>query len=353
MFTQLQMKNLTVFQQADLDLSQGLNVFVGENGSGKTHVLKAAYCIAASLSPNGDRRYTDTPSKSGLQSAIADKLTRVFRPESLGRIVRKRQRERCELAAWFSLKGLDCAFSLATQSKSEVSLERVPKRWSDVIPAYIPTREILSLYPGFVSVYESRYLEFDETYRDLCLLLGAPALRGPREDRVKRLLQPLEKAMGGSVFLDKNGRFYLKMTGQGNMEMPLVAEGVRKLAMLARLVVTGTFLDKGVLFWDEPDTSLNPKLITGVARFIMELTKNGVQVFIATHSLFLMRELEILHQREDYRNVPARFFALHPKDEGVVAQGGDSLDDLDPIDSLDEELSQSDRYMELQQETQF
>lgn len=348
MFTQLQMKNLTVFQQADLGLSQGLNVFVGENGSGKTHVLKAAYSIAAPLSPNGDRWQTDAPSKSGLQSTIANKLIHVFRPESLGRIVRKRQRERCELGARFSVEGLDCAFSFATQSKSEVSLERVPRRWGDFVPAYVPSREIMSLYPNFVSIYESRYLEFDETYRDLCLLLGAPGLRGPRENRIKRLVQPLEEAMGGSVFLDKNGRFYLKVTGQGHLEIPLVAEGIRKLAMLARLVVTGTLLDKGVLFWDEPDTSLNPKLITGVAKFIMELTKSGVQVFIATHSLFLLRELEILHNRKEYKNVPACFFALHPEDDGVVAQAGQSLDDLDPIDSLDEELSQSDRYMELQ-----
>ncbi|WP_281258757.1 hypothetical protein [Avibacterium endocarditidis] len=43
------------------------------------------------------------------------------------------------------------------------------------------------------------------------------------------------------------------------MEIPLVAEGLRKLAMVARLVATGTLLDKGCLFWDEPEANLNPK----------------------------------------------------------------------------------------------
>jgi hypothetical protein len=48
-----------------------------------------------------------------LQIAIADKIVNVFRPESLGRIVRRRQgRERCELAAQFSDKTLKIAFSL-------------------------------------------------------------------------------------------------------------------------------------------------------------------------------------------------------------------------------------------------
>ena len=32
------------------------------------------------------------------------------------------------------------------------------------------------------------------------------------------------------------------------MEIPLVAEGLRKLAMLARLIITGSLLDKGYLF---------------------------------------------------------------------------------------------------------
>jgi predicted ATPase len=349
MFTRLRLKNLTVFQEADFVLSPGLNVVIGQNASGKTHFLKALYCIAASLSVAGKRQSQDAPSKAVLQATIADKIVNVFRPESLGRIVRRRQgRERCELTARFSDKTLNISFSFATQSKSEVSLGRVPGRWNDITPAYIPSREVISLFPNFVSVYENRYLEFEETYRDLCLLLGAPAIRGPRENRIKKLLEPLESAMGGSVFLDKNGRFYLKMPGQGNMEMPLVAEGIRKLAMMARLVMTGTLTDKGMLFWDEPDTSLNPKLITHVARFIMALAQNGVQVFVATHSLFLLRELDVLHKSKKYKNVPGRFFALHPNDEGVKVQSGDHLDDLDTIDALDEELSQSDRYMEVQ-----
>lgn len=351
MFTKLQVRNFTVFQEARFALSPGLNVVLGQNASGKTHFLKVAYCIAAVLAENGKQQSLEAPSKTFLQSAIANKLIHVFRPESLGRMVRKRQgskRERCELMSQFSDKSLNTSFSFATQSKSEVSLEQVPSRWNDITPVYIPTREILSLYPNFVSVYESRYLEFEETYRDLCLLLGAPAIRGPREKRIKKLLEPLEGAMGGSVFLDKNGRFYLKVPGQGSMEMPLVAEGIRKLAMMAQLVMNGTLLDRGMLFWDEPDTSLNPKLITHVARFIMSLAQSGVQVFIATHSLFLLRELEILHKSERFKDVPARFFALHLGDEEVTVQTGEDLDELDPIDSLDEELSQSDRYMEVQ-----
>ena len=37
------LKNFTVFEDFQLEVSSGINVFVGENGTGKTHLLKALY----------------------------------------------------------------------------------------------------------------------------------------------------------------------------------------------------------------------------------------------------------------------------------------------------------------------
>ncbi|MBK7873484.1 MAG: AAA family ATPase [Saprospiraceae bacterium] len=39
----LQLENFTCFERADLAFSPGINVFIGENGTGKTHLLKAVY----------------------------------------------------------------------------------------------------------------------------------------------------------------------------------------------------------------------------------------------------------------------------------------------------------------------
>jgi predicted ATP-dependent endonuclease of OLD family len=155
----------------------------------------------------------------------------------------------------------------------------------------------------------------------------------------------LEQAMGGAIELDRNGRFYLNIPGQGRMEMPLVAEGLRKLAMLARLIATGSVLDKGCLFWDEPEANLNPKLIKQVANTILQLGQSGIQMFIATHSLFLLRELQILLQSLIFKEVHPRFFGLQFSDDGVIVSQGQTVDDIGSITALDEELSQSDRYL--------
>jgi len=222
----------------------------------------------------------------------------------------------------------------------------VPSTWQEKAPVFLPTRELLTLYPGFVSLYENRYIEFEESYRDTCLLLGAPAVRGPREASIRRLMEPLEQAMGGKVSLDHNGRFYLKTPGQGNMEMSLVAEGLRKFAMLARLIVTGSLLDKGYLFWDEPETNLNPKLIKSLCAVILGISTAGIQVFLATHSLFLLKELEIMSRSGDFRGLESRFFTLNLSEGCAIVEQGDTSEELQTLVLLDEELAQSDRFME-------
>jgi len=342
----LNIKNFTVFQQASFSFAPGLNVIIGENGTGKSHLLKLIYAVLATTIEEGKKPHKESPTKSLLQTRLADKLVNIFRPEQLGRLARRKQgRERCEINSTFDNKKLDMVFSFATQSKSEVIIDKLPKQWPEASAVYLPTRELLTLYPGFVSVYDNHYLEFEEIYRDTCVLLGAPAVKGAREKRVGELVAPLEQAMGGKVLLDKNGRFYLQLPGLGKMEMPLVAEGLRKLAMVSRLIATGSLLDKGYLFWDEPETNLNPYLIRVVAETILHLVQYGIQVFIATHSLFLLRELEIISAEQSSSHRQNRFFALADSEQGVVVQQSDSIEDIDPIMVLDESLKQSDRFM--------
>jgi DNA repair ATPase RecN len=48
MLKQLNIKNLTLFpNEHQLSFAAGLNVFVGENGTGKTHLMKMVYSLIA------------------------------------------------------------------------------------------------------------------------------------------------------------------------------------------------------------------------------------------------------------------------------------------------------------------
>ena len=333
--------NFTTVPNDRWTFSPKINVIVGENGLGKSHVLKAIYAVMkAQMGP--------PVNKAQMEKRIADELLETMRPDSLGRLVKRQPgRGRAEISLSFkgrdakvSFKDAKVSFKFATNSRSQVDL-MTP--FSDPLrhlrPVFIPTRELMTLCPWFVSLYDNQYLPFEKIWRDTVSLLGMPTLRGPRERKAKTLLDPIENAMGGKVEVDKTGRLYLR-TRKGNVEAALVAEGLRKFAVLARLVSTGALLEKGYLFWDEPESNLNPKLIKILAQIILSLARKGIQVFIATHSLFLLREISILGGSD------ARYFALAASDDGDTRlEQGESVEDLQTLVLLDEELDQSDRFM--------
>jgi len=345
MLKSLNLKNFTVFRSASLDFSDNVNIFVGENGLGKTHLLKIIYGVASTLA-TGQKISNTGPTKAFLQNALATSFREVFKPDALGRLVRRQAgRNRCDVSAVFENSAWNIGFSLNTATKSEIPLEISPSQWLDKRPVYLPTHDLMGLYPGFVSLYELNRLPVESIWRDVCLLLGSPLAKGPREKIVKKLLEPLEEVMDGKIELDGE-RFYLK-SKTGRIEMSLVAEGHRKLAMIARLIATGSLLDKGLLLWDEPEANLNPVIIKKVAKTILELASQGLQIFIATHSLFLLRELQILQQSDAFETIEFRCFGLHNTDDGVEIKQGESMDDIGDISALDEELMQSERYLKL------
>ena len=88
MIERLELKNLTVFTGMTLDFSPRINVIIGENGTGKTHLLKAAYglCAGAALFKNKPDTNDDD-----LEAVLTAKLLRLFMPldDKLGKMHRQ------------------------------------------------------------------------------------------------------------------------------------------------------------------------------------------------------------------------------------------------------------------------
>jgi len=335
----------TVFEHVELQLG-ALNVIHGENGAGKTHILKLLYSVLSAMKPGRTQGAPEQPTKDWLERELARKLTAVMRPDNVGRLARRKVGlNRADIAMRFDDAGQDISFGFNTTNKSKVEVSTPPKRWLESDPAYLPTREALSIFPGFTSLYETTDLNLDETWRDLCLLLDTRRRKGAVSKAVKALLEPIEAALGGRLQLDEK-RFYLE-TDLGSIEIDLVAEGVRKLAMIAWLVANERLQSKGALFWDEPEVNLNPRLVKLLPALLFGLAERGVQVFIATHSLFLLRELYI-YQELNKPTVTTSYLGLHAGADGVEVRQGPTLDDSGDIVALDENLEQSRRYLDVE-----
>jgi hypothetical protein len=163
--------------------------------------------------------------------------------------------------------------------------------------AYIPVKEMLAHAPGFRSLYSAKEIHFEETYADIIDRAYRPIPRGPASVERKRFLQILEKCMMGKAVV-KNEEFFLK-NRQGNLEFSLLAEGMRKLALLAILIRNETLLGGSVLFWDEPEANLNPKMVKTVVEILLELQRMGVQVFLATHDYVVLKEFDLQSKDTD------------------------------------------------------
>ncbi|AKT38730.1 AAA family ATPase [Chondromyces crocatus] len=303
--TRLELLEFSAFQRAEIDCSPGINVIIGTNATGKSHAMKALYATL--------KVFETKEENLSIASRLAAKLANVFMPEdrAAGRIVRRKSGQRQANVRIEGSAGR-IAFSLDSEpTEQPVKVEE--NTWKGESAAiYLPTREVLAMYEGFIAAYQDRELSFDETYFDACMALNRSALRGPRSEEAQRLTEPLERALGGKVKLQGN-RFYV-VDQDGEMEAHLVAEGLRKIASLAHLVNNGSLTKDGLLFWDEPEANLNPKLVKLVVELLIELGKHGVQIFLTTHDYLLSHQLSLLAEYTQHPDVPIKFFSFHRED---------------------------------------
>jgi recombinational DNA repair ATPase RecF len=67
--SRLELTNFTVFEKASFEFCPGINVLIGENGTGKSHVLKAMYAAQKTAGPNDEESPLDRPTSCSASSS--------------------------------------------------------------------------------------------------------------------------------------------------------------------------------------------------------------------------------------------------------------------------------------------
>jgi recombinational DNA repair ATPase RecF len=131
MLKKIVLNSFGAFESAALEFSRGVNVFVGANATGKTHVMKLAYSIMRTWR-DFEEQQNSSPRKSNavLADRLATKLTSVFRPDDgkLGRLVR-RGRGRNKSTIELELDQATVALTLSTLARIDVKHFKLESPW--------------------------------------------------------------------------------------------------------------------------------------------------------------------------------------------------------------------------------
>jgi predicted ATPase len=314
----ISLKNFTVFDQLDIDFSSGINVFTGDNGKGKTHVMKVLYsaCQAA------DKRVS-----------FSNKIVRCFGTDDhrISRLVRRKQGNNDASIKVVSdgetgSKVITAKFNMKTKKwDAEITGEDGwEKQLSELNSTFIPAKEILSNAYNLSAAVEKNNVSFDDTYIDIVNSAKIDISAGKNAIAKQSQLSLIESIIGGKVAFDnKRDEFYLK-TGKSRLEFNLVAEGVRKIALLWQLVKNGTLEKGSVLFWDEPEANINPIHLPVIVDMLLELQRGGVQIFVSTHDYILAKYFELKASSTD----SISFYSFYDSDNSVLCEKNEKFSKL-------------------------
>ena len=331
------LENFTVFEKIDIEFSSGINVIIGENGTGKTHLIKLMYANKM-ISQNENLTLNDYFKGDTMRKGllILEKLERMPLVE-----LDKTELENIE-SSIISKTEKDTYFrDTVKQSLLEMVDNRIIKitvegKVNNLV--FIPAKEMLTHSKGFMSMYDKFDMPFDKTYYDIISKSLLPNLKEIPHIG-KAILPKLEDIIGGKVIIE-NDTFFIQKSDDSKIEFYLEAEGIKKIAIIWQLLMNENITKDTVLFWDEPESNINPKLIPDVVEMLLELSRQGVQIFVATHNYIFAKYMEVLMTNTDDVSCHALY---KTENDGVKCETNKNFRDLKEnsiISSFDKLLDQ-------------
>lgn len=293
---------------SDLSLKNipSINVIIGKNDTGKTGLLKLLYATVKSLEVYSLKAKS---SDIAFKKELADKLTDTFMPRKngLGDLVQKGSKDKLDVNVTIVANNgkfkQDIYYSFSESTvKTIVNLnehiESLPQNLMNSL--FIPAKEVLTAFNDIRNIRELQYgIGFDDTYLDLIKALNIPTTSGRVASELSIVNKNLEDLFEGKIEqTGQNEQPFIFKKGNQQFAMQQTAEGIKKIGILTTLI-TNRQLGKGtILFMDEPETALHPDAIRQMVEMLVAMSKAGVQIFIASHSYFVIKQLANCAKRD-------------------------------------------------------
>ncbi len=319
MIEKINIKNFTVFEDLNIEFSPRINIIIGENGTGKSHLLKLIHSFYNS----------ETIETLDLGASITNNLIKLFLPldNNLWKLKTTNAEGATEISADFS-NGANVSYNFNVNSKT-VYLNSNAETNIGKSSVFLPPKEVLSFMKGFNSLYEKYGLSFDKSYNDICLLLDLPDMRPEKlQEKAKWAIDEIEDICQGKFIFYGGGKITFQ-TKSSEYAVNTIAEGFRKIGMLARLLETGAISpgESGPLLWDEPEANMNPKLLKTLVSILFELSRNGQQIILSTHDYVLLKWFDLLTETGKADHI--KYHILSKNNEGkIIMESTDNYTDI-------------------------
>ena len=269
-----------------------VNLIIGENATGKTFFLKALYSAIRSMED-----YMRGDDVRSMSEILSEKLRWTFQIDKLGDLVKRSANEPLS----FKMKtdhAQNCMeYQFSQSATTKVVNVTAPEAQKEGNSIFIPAKEVLSLFSVILKSREvDKVFGFDDTYYDLAKALRIAPSRGKNYNAFSKARKELSAVINGKVDYDDNsGKWYYRNEANQKFSIGATAEGVKKISIMDRLLGNGYINKQSVLFIDELESALHPNAICGFLDMISDISREmGIQVFISTHSYFVIKKLFLI-----------------------------------------------------------
>ena len=311
-------KNFMIFANAEFNFSSGLNVITGDEGTGKTTLLNLGYALLTS---------TMAPFKGFPAAAIETQL--------------KIHLEKDDIST-FSSKGEVVIHGEWGEKGQTTFLITRENRERNHFVGEDPGSQCFERLPS-----SPVFIPYPKLPYDLCCALKNPPRDTTFTPEIEEAMLIATQSAGCCYTLVNRGwcldvKNILPYGSKGDPDF--CSSGDLVMATIERFLRNKTLNRGATLFWDLPETGLSVRLQRKTAQ-ILALLSRVMQVIVATKSLTLLREFDILCREGKLKNT--HFINLLRTDEKVKMFEGDTADDVGDFGMLDEYLEQSKRFMNI------